>query len=215
MRLKPGMRKNNYSILREAEYHRLARTPFWGTVLDIGGSKRSGYHELLQGTTSITTANIDARYGCDIVFDAEEPFPIADATYDHVVALNLFEHIYRFQNAFSESARVLKSGGTLVCSTPFVFHVHGSPDDYFRYTRSALEKILTENGFQEIHIEEIGFGLFSLFFQIAGGSIPSNILRQVLKRICIGIDKILLRVSKKYRTLNKRIPLGYFVVAKK
>ncbi|OGJ69394.1 hypothetical protein A3G69_04985 [Candidatus Peribacteria bacterium RIFCSPLOWO2_12_FULL_53_10] len=93
--------------------------------------------------------------------------------------------------------------------------MHGSPDDYFRYTKSALEKIAQESGFREIRIEEIGLGLCSLMFQITGGAVPTHVLRQVLKKICIGIDIILLSVSKKYRTLNKRIPLGYFVVATK
>ena len=206
---------SNYSILREEEYKRLARTPICGRVLDIGGSKRSGYHELLKGATSVMTANIDPSYDCDLVFDVQKPFPIANEMYECVIALNLFEHIYHFQNAFRESARVLKVGGTFVCSTPFFFQVHGSPDDYFRYTKSALEKIAQESGFREIRIEEIGLGLCSLMFQITGGAVPTHVLRQVLKKICIGIDTILLRVSKKYRTLNKRIPLGYFVVATK
>ena len=204
-----------YSILREEEYRKLARTPFRGSVLDIGGSTRSGYHALLKGAQSITTANINPAYGCDLTFDIQERFPIADNAYDHVVSLNVFEHIYRFHNAFSESARILRPGGTLVCATPFLFHVHGSPDDYFRYTKSALEKIAQESGFREIRIEEIGLGLFSLMFQMTGGAVPTHVLRQVLKKICIGIDAGLLRMSKRYRMLSARIPLGYFCIAKK
>ncbi len=185
-----------------------------GSILDIGGSTRSGYHELIKGEHIITTANIDPQSGCDLIFDIENKFPIGDNTYDHVISLNVLEHIYNFQNAFKESLRVLKPGGTLVCSTPFMFHVHESPDDYFRYTKSALEKILTESGFAEVKIEEIGFGLFSLIFQTIELGIPFIPLKYILKRVSIFFDKALLSFVK-YQGLRRRIPLGYFIIAKK
>lgn len=205
----------SYSILREEEYRMLARMSFRGRVLDIGGSKRSGYHELLKGAEAIITANIDPAYGCDMVFDAEKRFPIDDDSYDHIVALNLLEHLYRFHNIFSESARILKPGGTLVFTVPFLFQIHGSPDDYFRYTRSALERLCRESGFKEVYIAELGFGIFSLLFQTVGGAIPTRFLKEIFKKTCRGVDRVFLRLSKKYRTQGKRIPLGYFLVATK
>lgn len=185
-----------------------------GAILDVGGNARSGYHELIKGNHAITTANIDPESGCDIVFDAEKNFPVKDESYDCVLSLNVFEHIYNFHNVFHESARVLKPGGIFVCSTPFMFHIHGSPDDYFRYTKSALVKILKESGFKEVKIEELGFGVFSLIFQTIELGLRINFLKYILKKTSIFLDTTLL-LFKKYRQLRERIPLGYFVIAKK
>jgi SAM-dependent methyltransferase len=203
-----------YSILRIEQHNKLRSVPFTGTVLDLGGSKKSGYHEQMQGQEKIVTGNINASYGCDIIFDVQETFPVDTNSMDGVVSLNLFEHVYKFENAFKESARVLKPGGIFVISTPFMVNIHGSPDDYHRYTKSFYVKILQENGFVVERVEELGFGLFSLIFQSVGGSLPTNTLRILMKNIFVSIDKAFL-IFHSYQRLRERLPLGYFVVARK
>jgi SAM-dependent methyltransferase len=203
-----------YSILRSEQYKKLQTVAFTGTLLDLGGSNKSGYHELLAGQTIIITGNIDPHYGCDMIFDVQEPFPFQDSSIDSVVSLNLFEHVYQFGNAFAETARVLKPGGTFVISTPFMFQIHGSPDDFYRYTKSFYKRILEENGFHVERIEELGFGLFSLVYQLCGARIRHAPLRNAVRHTCVFVDRRLL-AFKGYRRLRDRIPLGYFVVARK
>lgn len=205
----------NYSILRKEEYKILSNLKVDGSILDLGGSKNSGYHQLLKGSHKITTVNIDERYGCDLIFDIEKEFPLNDNFYDNVLSVNTLEHIFNFNNVISESYRVLKKNGKIILFTPFIFRIHGSPDDYFRYTKSALKKILQENDFKDIVILEMGFGLFSLIFQIIGGAVPIIFLRNFIKNSSIGLDKFLFKVSKKYKKLSKKIPIGYFVSALK
>ncbi len=176
------MKNKNYSIIRSEEYKRLSNLVLDGAILDIGGSKRSGYHELIKGNHIITTVNINPEYECDLVFDIQGKFPLEDEKYDSIISLNVFEHIYNFHNAFRESNRVLKIGGKFIISTPFMFNIHGSPDDYFRYTKSSLIRILKENDFVDIEIQELGFGIFSLVFQAIGGVIPGNFLRTIIKK---------------------------------
>jgi ubiquinone/menaquinone biosynthesis C-methylase UbiE len=77
-------------------------------------------------------------------FDIQEVFPLESESYDHTIAINVLEHIYKYQNVVNESYRVIKKGGSVIFITPFMFNVHGSPDDYFRYTKSALLNILKE-----------------------------------------------------------------------
>lgn len=204
----------NYSIIRTCEYQKLKQTKVHGQVLDIGGSTKSGYHSLLKGAEKITTVNIDPGYGCDLVFDIQKPFPLESNSFDVVISMNVLEHIFDFHPVFSEVYRVLKPGGTFVSSTPFMFHVHGSPDDYFRYTESALRSLAAKHGFTVERVEVLGYGIFSLLWQTVGGVIPTSILKSAGKAISISLDKILLHF-KPFQRLRNRIPLGYFWVFKK
>lgn len=206
--------KKSYSIIRKEEYDRLSGLSLDGKILDLGGSTKSGYHELIKGNHSFTTVNIDANYGCDLVFDIEKIFPLENESFDHIVCLNVLEHIFEFQNVVNESFRVLKKGGTMVIATPFLFQIHGSPDDYLRYTRSALEKMLQKAGFTEYKIEEMGNQIFSLNFQFFGGSLP-GILRTIVKSFSVGCDKFLSRIVPRYKNIQKRMPLGYFTIVTK
>lgn len=204
----------NYSIIRACEYEKLEQTPVGKIVLDIGGSTKSGYHTLLKNTEKITTVNIDPEYGCDLVFDVQKPFPLESNSFDTVVSMNVLEHIFDFHPVFSEVHRVLKPGGTFASSTPFMFHVHGSPDDYFRYTESALRELAAKHGFVVEKIEVLGYGIFSLLWQTVGGVVPTTTLRSAGKAISISLDKILLNFTP-FQRLRNRIPLGYFWVFKK
>ncbi|MBI3420984.1 MAG: methyltransferase domain-containing protein [Candidatus Sungbacteria bacterium] len=208
------MKNRNYSLLRQEQYRMLATLTFHGVILDLGGNKASVYHELMNGVHRIESANINPEYGCDFVFDVGEGFPLDGNAYNHIVCLNLLEHVYNFPNVIAESYRVLKHDGMLVLSVPFMHHIHASPDDYFRYTASALRCALVDVGFKEVAITELGFGLFSLIYQTIQGAVP-RLIRPSLQRCFVGCDKLLLRLSGRYRAVAKRIPLGYFVVAKK
>lgn len=205
---------NSYSIIRDEEYKMLGSLRLEGSILDLGGNIDSEYHDLIKGKHKFTSVNVDPKHGCDMVFDIQDPFPIESESFDAAISMNVFEHIFGFHNAFSETARVLKKGGTFVFAVPYMHHIHGCPDDYFRYTDSTLEKILKINGFKEIAIHELGFGLFSLIFQTCSGMLPS-FMKPTLKLFFVSIDKVLLKLFKRYVALAKRIPLGYFVIAKK
>lgn len=203
-----------YSIIREEEYKKLANLRLGGSVIDLGGNVNSEYHALIKGSHKITSVNVDPKHGCDLVFDIQKPFPLESQKFDAAISLNVFEHIYGFQNAFTETFRVLKPGGTFVFTTPFMHHIHGCPDDYMRYTNSTLEKILKISGFKDIDIQEIGFGVFSLVYQTCSGMLPT-FLKPFFKVSFVAMDKVLLRLSKRYAAMAERIPLGYFVTAKK
>ena len=201
--------KNNYSIIRKIEYREFEMLNLSGKILDIGGSKKSGYHELMK-QAEITTVNIDPSYGCDLIFDIQQRFPLEDNSFDHCVALNVLEHIFKFENVFKEVNRVLKQGGTFVFATPFFNQIHGSPDDYYRYTKSALENLLKENNFSQIEIKEMGYGIFSLFFQIIGGAFP-KFLRMGLMRWSAFSDKCCDFVFRgRYEKLKKKNTPGVF-----
>ena len=79
--------------------------------------------------------------GVDLVADVES-LPHKDASVGTVIALSTFEHVKRFWLGFDEVFRVLRPDGVFVVATPFYFHVHGYPSDYWRFTPEALDFLL-------------------------------------------------------------------------
>ena len=217
------MANTSYSILREKEDGECAKLSLRGRVLDLGGHRESNYLSRIHTELPIEIANFDTAHpgthqtpsGADHIFDFEKPFPLGDASFDSVLCINVMEHIYNYNNLVSESHRILKQGGTMYVSVPFFFNIHGSPNDYFRYTKAALERILSEHGFTQIQVTELGDGPCSVLFQTFGGSLPTMLLKLLGKHIAMGIDTFFSKCFKKYARISLRVPLGYFVSAKK
>ena len=212
-----------YSILRTKEDSELARVHLTGRVVDLGGHKGSSYYSILNSLEPVEVANFDSEEagthkvnsGADHIIDLEKPFPFLNATFDHVLCINVMEHIYNFKNLATESSRILTSDGTMYVSVPFFFNIHASPNDYFRYTKSALERIFSDAGFARVIVTELGDGPCSAIFQNFGGSIPTLFLKLLFTTIAIAIDTTLSKLSNRYRGIRYRVPLGYFVVAHK
>lgn len=205
----------NYSIIRGEEYRRLAMVTLTGKVLDVGGSKRSGYHELIKGENSFTVINIDKDCEPDFFVDVEKEFPFENDSFDGAVCLNVLEHVFEFENVVSETVRCLKRDALYVIAVPMLHHIHGSPDDYLRYTESALRRVLTKYGCDVQEVHALGSGFFSLGFQSIGGALPTDFLRLSLKKTAVFLDSKLSSISSKYKKLADRLPLGYFVIARK
>jgi len=212
--------KKEISLLRKFEYEAISQVKIDGKILDLGGDRRSGYHELIKGEYKIEVVNINKETGADLCFDLEKVFPITSESYEAVMCVNVLEHIFNYKNVLDESFRILKKGGKLVGVVPFIFNVHGSPDDYFRFTRTALKRILKEAGFADLRVEELGTGIFSVIFQIKYGFFRFIYLRKLAMKFYIMLDKILIqKIIKSLKPNNhlseKHLPLGYFFIAKK
>ncbi len=203
------------SFLRREEYKRLAKLTLSGPVLDVGGSKKSGYHELLKGDHTITTGNIDASYGADVIFDAQNTWPFADASFGGVLFVNVLEHLYDYRAALSESARVIKEGGTIAGVVPFMFNVHGSPADHFRYTRFTIEQMLADAGYREVVVEELGTGAFSVIYHCLLGFVRFTWMADILIPLFGGMDRLIALLKPGNRMSGTYMPLGYYFEAKK
>ncbi|HEV8059801.1 MAG TPA: class I SAM-dependent methyltransferase [Gemmataceae bacterium] len=88
---------------------------------------------------------IDTRPGpgVDRIADVEA-LPFADASMGTVIAMNTFEHVAHFWKGFEEIRRVLRPDGAFFLCSPFYFHIHDFPNDYWRFTPSALEVLLKD-----------------------------------------------------------------------
>jgi ubiquinone/menaquinone biosynthesis C-methylase UbiE len=125
--------------------------------LDIGGKKekKRGMFDISKYPLQVSYANIDAETNPDYLCDASN-IPVSDNSFDGVILAEVLEHIKDPKTVLAESFRTLKPGGKMLITVPFMFHVHGDPSDYGRYTQYYFQEILQEAGFKNIHIEKQG-----------------------------------------------------------
>ncbi|MDQ1284077.1 MAG: hypothetical protein QG620_425 [Patescibacteria group bacterium] len=82
--------------------------------------------------------------------------PIKDDCVDGVINEVTLEHLKNPRRALEEMNRILKCGGYLCLSVPFLFYYHESPDDYHRWTKSGIILLLKENNFDIVKFENLG-----------------------------------------------------------
>ena len=134
--------------------------------------------------------------------------------YKNIIIFNVLEHLSEVNIALKNLNLLLDSKGKILGSTPFLYRVHGAPNDYNRFTKSYLQKILKEKKFINIKINEIGLGPFLASFSLLRGFLKYlPIIYQILLSLVIIIDKILFYTMK---TDPKKIyPIGYVFSATK
>ena len=138
-----------------------------GRLLDVGcGSKP--YQELFVVDDYIGL-DIDSeasrnRKIADYFYDGKT-FPFNEDEYDSVLCNQVLEHVFNPDEFLSEIKRVLKPGGRLLLTGPFVWDEHEQPHDYARYSSFGLKALLDKNGFNVIGYKKIGADA-SIIFQL-------------------------------------------------
>lgn len=64
--------------------------------------------------------------------------PFSDASLDLVISETTLEHIPEPERAFHEIRRVVRPGGWVYVTAPFLYPYHESPGDYSRWTKTGL-----------------------------------------------------------------------------
>ena len=203
------------TLWRELLYRRLATINLPGKILDLGGSRRSGYHRFFTGGADITVANLERDDPADLAFDLEQPFPVPDASYDGLLCLNVLEHIFNYGNVLAESRRVLKPGGTIILAVPFLIQIHPSPRDHWRFTGDTLERIFAAAGFREVAVETIGTGPFGAAYQLTYNLYRLALIQWGAKRLVQAADALVCRLRPRSFLSPVYYPLGYVIIARK
>lgn len=82
--------------------------------------------------------------------------PIVDESADVITILNTIEHVSDTELLLKETYRILKRGGIMIGTVPFLMQVHQEPHDYNRYTSHQLKHVLSNAGFVDITILPLG-----------------------------------------------------------
>ena len=80
---------------------------------------------------------------CDIAGDLQD-MPLADESLDAIICTEVLEHVTDPMLAVREMWRVLKPGGILLASAPFLWPWHGTADyhDYWRFTHEGWARLM-------------------------------------------------------------------------
>ena len=136
-----------------------------GRLLDVGcGSKP--YQELFAVDDyiglDIDNEAMRNRKIADYFYDGTT-FPFNDNEYDSVLCNQVLEHVFNPDEFLSEIKRVLKPGGRLLLTVPFVWDEHEQPHDYARYSSFGLKALIDKNGFNVIEYKKIMHGCIDYF----------------------------------------------------
>jgi len=119
--------------------------------LDVGCGTRPYEHLFPQGVyfgvdVEESGREVDLKLP-DLFYDGKTlPFP--DASFDGVISTEVLEHVPDQSLLLLEIARVLRPGGSLILSVPFVYEEHEKPFDFFRFTQFGITELLAKANFE-------------------------------------------------------------------
>jgi SAM-dependent methyltransferase len=191
-----------------------AKGHFTGRVLDVGGGRRRGSFRSPAGVRWFI-ADASAAGRPHVCADVQA-LPFHDSAFDAIKITEVLEHVPDTGAALRECRRVLRPGGRLVATAPFLEHLHGDPHDYVRYTDAMWRRLLAESGLTADSVTPQG----GYFTHLAG------MLRFLVQRAPFGLRHLgyllfplldlLARADRMPRTQRSELASyvgGYFIVA--
>ncbi len=193
-----------------------------GRLLDVGcGSKP--YRDLFNVTDyiglDIDSANSRKRAIADYFYDGSK-FPFADKEFEAVLCNQVLEHVFNPDEFLREIHRVLKPGGKLLLTVPFVWDEHEQPYDYARYSSFGLKALLEENGLKIVKHEKLGADA-SILFQLTNAYLykitePWNkYIRLVFTGLVMGSVNLTGILARMVLPKNTDLFLDHIVLAEK
>lgn len=127
-----------------------------GEVLDVGCGTKP-YRDLVTASR-YTGLDYDSplrrETGAADVFYEGGRFPFSDEDFDGVLCTQVLEHVFTPEDFLGEIRRVLRPGGTLVLTVPFVWDEHEQPHDFGRYSSFGLRALLERTGFEVVRLRK-------------------------------------------------------------
>lgn len=136
---------------------------FGGVLLDLGCGEMPYKQYLLDRNQKIAKyIGMDIDYSeyhqsikPDMYWDGKN-IALGNGKVDTVMATEFFEHIPNIETVLREINRVLTKDGLLFFTVPFIWPLHETPYDEYRYTPYSLSRVLLDTGFTDIVISPMG-----------------------------------------------------------
>lgn len=193
-----------------------------GRLLDLGCGKAPYYglyRTLVDDICCVDwQQSVHGNSHIDKHADLTKPLPLEDESFDTILLSSVLEHIPTPMNLWLEMHRVLRRGGKVIMNVPFMYWLHETPHDFYRYTEFALKKMAEDAGFKIVVLESTG-GAPVVLVDVLGkmlGGVP--FLSAVITQ-CSYVCMSLFLKTRLGKNLNARtaytIPNGYFMVVQK
>lgn len=201
-------RKENYHFLKEE----LGKMNKDSVLVDLG----AGQSDFLELTSAFKLCAVDLYPypGIQVVCDLEHSLPFKDKSVDIVLLTNLLEHVREPNAVLEECYRILKPGGMLLGTVPFMIQIHQRPYDFYRYTEYNLEYLFTKHQLRNAAITPVS-NLSVLFFNVATSFFTRAIKKtryKLLWKIMWKMARIKMAIVQKLfknHLSNPDNPLGY------
>ena len=139
-----------------------------GRLLDVGCGTKP-YRRLFR-VSDYVGLDIDSPVararGVADVFYAGAEFPFESASFAAVLCNQVLEHVFNPDEFLAEITRVLRPGGKLLLTVPFVWDEHEQPWDYARYSSFGLKALLERQGLCIVSHKKLRADV-SVLFQLA------------------------------------------------
>lgn len=215
---------NPLFILKKLQADNLARYAGFikGRALDIGCGLRP-YARYLEarrcvGIDILAEVQPDIRAYCD-------QLPFKDGSFDSVICTEVLEHVAQPRSCLAGINKVLKKGGFVYITVPQCWCLHYEPDDYWRFTRYGIERLMREAGFEIVSMRRIG-GIFSLvgvrlvdvaWTALRGwlGFLGRRASERAATILCLVFSLLFYTLAKIGDGIDQRDALGWSVLGKK
>lgn len=140
-------RRANWKFLEQEA----ARLPEGAAILDVGAG-RGDFSRVFTGRTYIAL-DVYPYAEVDLVADLTSCVPIRRDCLDAIVLANVLEHAADPAGLLAVLACLLKPGGLVLVTIPFLLKIHQAPHDFSRFTRFGLQNLAERCGLEVALLE--------------------------------------------------------------
>ena len=136
-----------YELVQFLRKHYLSRRDL--RILDAGAGTKPYlpvYQKYFSSCISFDMSTSPHNITCVDLISSATALPFQSDSFDCIVCTEVLEHVPVPINVLKEFQRVLKKNGMLFLTTPFLVPLHEMPNDYYRYTPSALQYMARQAG---------------------------------------------------------------------
>lgn len=180
-----------------------------GIVLDVGCGNQP-YRPFFE-ERGLRYLGVDEGLFQVAVVARNEALPFRADSVDLVVSSQVLEHVEDPRKCMREAHRILKPGGVLILSVPFVWEVHNYPRDYWRFSDQAIRQLLT--GFEILTLDPASTSLQAIL-QAFNLWLHRSYRQSFWRDWLIRCSNRVIR-GPASRTRDRLLPATYFCVAKK
>ena len=159
----------NKSLCRILQNYHSKKLNIYGNIIEFGAipesnnnfssiMKKKSIKKIFYSDKHFKNKNI-------IKADLNKKINIQKNFFDNALLFNVMEHLTDPENAKIQIKKILKKGGFLIGSSPFLYRYHGAPSDYLRFTKPFYSQFFKKK-FKLVNIENIGFGPFCVCYSL-------------------------------------------------